>query len=225
MNLNFIGIGGAFNCEAGCNCAYVKENDKILFIDFGMDVFSKVIKYDLLNGINEIYICITHLHGDHVGGLSTFLDYCYFYKKIVVKLLNNSFTFTNELVKLLNITGINNDKFSIVSLNDLEFSFSLTLIKTVHASALECYSLIFECEKNKILYTSDTNDINFVVKCINDTAFIRVYCEVGENSQVHIEYENLKNFKCDKLILMHFQSMELYNKAIKDGFKVPLYLK
>ena len=225
MDFQFIGIGGAFCSELGCNCAYIKEDDKILFIDFGMDVFAKVIKYNLLDGIENVYICLTHLHGDHIGGLFTFIDYCYFNKKIIVKILDVSSTFTNELVKLLNITGIESARFSFVLPENLNFKFSLNFFRTEHSPLLECYSLIFKRGKNKILYTSDSNDIKMVEKCINDESFIEIYCEVGEKSSVHIEYEDLKKFKCEKLILMHFQNLELYYKAIKEGFNVPIYLK
>lgn len=225
MNLEFIGIGGAFNSDLGCNCAYIKEEDKILFIDFGMDVFDKVVKYNLLDGIKNVYVCLTHFHGDHIGGLFTFIDYCYFNKNIVVQILNNSITFTNVLVKLLEFTGIESTRFSLILPKELNFKFSLNFVKTEHSPLLECYSLIFKCGKNKILYTSDSNDINFVKECIKDESFVKIYCEVGENSPVHIEYEDLKKLKSDKLILMHFQSVELYDRAIRDGFKVPIYLK
>ena len=46
MKLNFIGIGGAFYTELGCNAAYIKEEYKILFIDYGLDTFDKTIRYN-----------------------------------------------------------------------------------------------------------------------------------------------------------------------------------
>lgn len=225
MNLQFIGIGGAFNNELGCNSSYIKEGNKILFIDFGMDVYDKVIRYNLLDDVENVYIAVTHMHGDHIGGLFTFIDYCYFYKKIVVRILNNSSTFTNKLVSLLDLTGIRSDKFTIISCFELDFDFKLKFLKTSHVESLECYSLMFEKGEKKVLYTSDTNDIDFVVEKVNDTSYSAIYCEVGENSPVHIEYEQLLKLNKDKLVLMHFQSMDLYNRAIKDGFKVPMYLK
>ena len=42
MNINFIGIGGAFNVELGNNASYIIEKTKILFIDMGLDTFDKI---------------------------------------------------------------------------------------------------------------------------------------------------------------------------------------
>lgn len=225
MDLKFMGIGGAFNSQLGCNCAYVREDNKILFIDFGMDAFSKVIKYNLLENIEEIYVVITHTHGDHVGGLFTLVDYCYYVKNIVVRILNNSTTFTNKLVNLLNLTGIESSKFDIVEKFELNFNFELDFEKTTHTELLECYSLIFIEDGNKILYTSDSNDIENVKKKIDDESFTKIFCEVGENVPPHIWYNELKKLKSEKLVLMHISNMKLYNEIINDGYSVPDYLK
>ena len=124
MNLNFIGIGGAFNSELGCNCAYIEENNKILFIDLGLDSFEKIVKYNLVNKNKEVYVLLTHLHGDHVGGLPTFIQYCDAYFKIKVKIINNSKTFTSEVIKLLNLTGVSTSIYEFANL-DLPFSFKI----------------------------------------------------------------------------------------------------
>ena len=131
---------------------------------------------------------------------------------------------TSELVKILKIVGVDKDKYELVSPQTIDFNFELILWKTQHSSLLECYSIIFNCGKNKILYTSDSNDICFVEKCVNDKDFIKIYCEVGEKSPVHIEYSDLKKINCEKLVLMHFQNKALYELAKKEGFSVPEYL-
>ena len=225
MDLKFIGIGGAFNNELGCNCAYIKENKSILFIDFGMDVFNKVIRYNLLEDVENVYICLTHFHGDHIGGVFTFVDYCFYYKKIVVQFISDSLGFTNKLVKLLELTGIESTKFNVISSFLVNFDFSIEIVKTTHSPLLDCYSLVFKKDNFNVLYTSDTNDIDFVKEKMKDDSFVKIYCEVGENSSLHIEYEDLLKIKNDKLVLMHFQNMELYNRAINDGFNVPNFLK
>jgi len=226
MVLNFIGIGGAFNTKLGSNAAYIKENNKILFIDFGLDTFEKVVKHKLIENVEEIYVLITHLHGDHVGGLPTFIQYCYIGFNKVVKIINNSFTFTSELVKLLNITAVQETNYDFISINNLPFTFKVKLRLTTHTPLLECYNIIFTNKNGeKTLYTSDSNDIEYLKQKIDDNTFIKIYTEVGETSLVHTDYKELKKLDKTKLILMHIESIKLYEEVLKDGYKVPLYLK
>ena len=225
MELNFIGIGGAFNTKLGNNCAYVKEDNKILFIDIGLDTLEKVVKYKLLDNIKEVYVLITHLHGDHVGGLPTFIQYVYYNYGITTKIVSNSESFVTNLKILLTITAVKNEKHEYINVEELPFSFKVDLKMTSHIHLLECYSVIFSDEKGKTLYTSDSNDIEYLKAKIEDEQFTKIYTEVGENSPVHIEYEQLKKIDKNKLELMHIQSMELYNKLKKEVYKVPSYLK
>ena len=226
MDLNFIGIGGAFNTELGCNSAYIKEKNRILLIDIGLDTFDKIVKYKLINDVEEIYILITHLHGDHVGGLPTFIQYAYFGFNKVVKIINNSETFSQELKSLLKITAVQENNYEFININKTPFSFEISLRLTKHTPLLECYSIIFT-NKNKenILYTSDSNDIEYLKEKIEDTSFVKIYTEVGETPSVHTDYKKLKKLNKNKLILMHIESMNLYDEIIKEGYKVPSYLK
>jgi hypothetical protein len=41
-----------------------------------------------------------------------------------------------------------------------------------------------------------------------------------ETYDAHIKYDDIKDLNKDKFILMHFDKVELYQKAKKDGFKV-----
>lgn len=85
----FLGIGSAFNIELGnTSCFYYKEGDaekniipEINLIDCGWDVFSKLKKYGYLEDKPNINIYITHLHGDHIGSLSTLLEYSFHVNK------------------------------------------------------------------------------------------------------------------------------------------------
>ena len=225
MKLNFIGIGGAFNTELGSNCAYVIENKKILFVDFGLDTFDKVVKNKLIDEVDEVYVLLTHLHGDHVGGLPTFIQYSYIGFNKRVKIINNSDSFSKEVEKLLKITAVQKTNYEFIDVNALPFSFKVKLRQTTHTPLLECYSIIFIEEQGKTLYTSDSNDIDYLKQAINDSSFIKIYTEVGEYASVHTDYKLLKKMDRKKLILMHIESMELYKKVLKDGYEIPKYLK
>lgn len=224
MELKFIGIGGAFNSELGSNSSYIEENDKILFIDIGLDTFGKIVKYKLINESKEIYVLITHLHGDHVGGLPTFIQYVDVCFKKKVKIVINSDTFTKQLTNLLNITGVDPSIYEFINTN-IPFSFKIELKQTTHTPLLECYSIVFTQNNKKILYTSDSNDFAYLKEKVNDKEFTKIYSEAGTSSKVHISYDLIKTLDKEKLILMHIESMELYKKIIKDNYKTPLFLK
>ena len=225
MKLNFIGIGGAFYTELGCYAAYIKEEDKILFIDYGLDTFDKTIRYNLLNGINKIYVIITHMHGDHVGGLATFIQYAAIALNIKVKILDNSDTFSEKLIALLDIMAVDKSFYEIVKKEEFDFSFDVNLRKTKHTPMLECYSIIFSKNNVKTLYTGDSNEIDYLKLVVNDPKYEDIYTEIGEAISVHMDYKEIMKMDKTKITLMHIESEELYNKIKDKGFNIPEYLK
>lgn len=225
MNLNFIGIGGAFCPELGNNSAYIEENGKLLFIDLGLNTFSKIVKYNLVNENKKVYVLITHLHGDHVGGLPTFIQYVSAFFNIKVNIINSSKTLTKNITKILDLTGVDSSSYEFININDLTFSFKMELKQTTHTPKLECYSIIFKENNNNILYTSDSNDFAYLKEKVSDKSFTKIYSEVGASTVAHISYDAIKTLNKEKLILMHIESENLYKQIVKDGYKTPLFLK
>ena len=225
MEINFFGIGGAFNYKLGNNCAYIKQDDKLLLIDVGLDTFDKILEHNILTNIKDIYVIITHLHGDHVGGLPTFIQYVALAMKKQVKIVINSDTFTKKLTALLDITGVAKNFYLFVEKNELPFSFNVELKITTHTPLLECYSIIFSDENGKTLYTSDSNDLEYVKEKINDEEFKKIYLEVGENSSVHLDINELLKLDTKKLIFMHLQSEEIYKRLLENRCNIASCLK
>ena len=85
-------------------------------------------------------------------------------------------------------------------------------------------SIIFNKDNKKTLYTSDSNDFEYLKEKINDKNFVKIYSEVGTSS-VHMDYNLIKTLNKEKLVLMHIESMNLYNQVIKDEYKIPAFLK
>ena len=60
MELNFLGIGSAWNTNEDNTSAYIKKDDKMILIDCGESIARKIIANDILSDIKELYIDITY---------------------------------------------------------------------------------------------------------------------------------------------------------------------
>ena len=80
---------------------------------------------------------------------------------------------------------------------------------------------MFSDKEGKYYYTGDTNDIEYIKKIAKDNSVKIIYSEVSEVTyDVHIAYSDLLKIKSDKFILMHINSMKLYDQIKKDGFNI-----
>lgn len=221
--LNFIGIGGATNVDLGENCCYLKEKDKLLIIDVCGDATKKLRDKGAFDGIKDIYIIITHTHFDHVSGLGVLIWYSNIYLKIIPKIIYNDESYKQTLTKLLDITGVGVDtkRYEFVHESTLKFSFTVNMQPTTHVPYLKCFGIMFEDKEGKYYYTGDTNDFNYLKKLSDDPKVKLIYSEVEiESFGVHMGYDSILKLDKNKLILMHFGSVDIYKKAIKDGFNV-----
>lgn len=85
MKINFLGIGSAWNIEYDNTSAYIKKENKMILIDCGETIARKIIENNVLDGIDELYILISHTHLDHVGSLGTLLFFLNITKRFKIK--------------------------------------------------------------------------------------------------------------------------------------------
>ena len=204
---------------------FLKEDDKILFIDLGMDTFDKIIKYNLLENVKEVYVAITHMHGDHIGGLSTFVQYCFIALNIRVKIFANSDTFKEDLNTILKLTAVENTNYEFIDNKAFGMSFDIEFKLTKHTKLLECYSLIFSKDNKKTLYTGDSNDIEFLKETILDESYEDIYSEIGDYAPVHMDYNEIIKLDLTKVTLMHIESKDLHKRLIEKKLRMADYLK
>ena len=96
--LKFLGRGSAFADEH--NSAFFKENGDFVLIDCPATAFQKVKKMEEIKS-SDIYILITHTHGDHSGGVGTMLQYAWFALNKKVTIVAPSKSVKNDLLILL----------------------------------------------------------------------------------------------------------------------------
>ena len=219
--LKFIGAGGALNFELGGNSCYLKDGDNLFIIDACEDATKKLINEGAFDNIKNVYIAITHTHYDHVAGLGTLIWFLGIYLKITPNIIYNDEAYKKTINDLLKITGVDKRFYNFIHENDLNLSFKVNMKPTPHYYNLQCYGIMFEDLEGLYYYTGDTKDIDYVKKLASDDQVKRIYCEVAEESYgVHIKYDDIKDLDKNKMVLMHFNTMNLYNKAIEDGFMV-----
>lgn len=214
--LKFLGRGAGYHSKEGNTAAYIRKNETLLLIDCGETVFKRILGKDLIEGIKEIHILITHMHSDHIGSLGGFIGFCYWKYKIVTKVYFNEKEKIRMFLELLGLKEkesfiINNAENKRVESLGLKFSASLTK----HVNTVNAYSYKLEFDiGNDIFYSGDTYETNFNVipylekgnliyhdTCLNDNdgnvhTSLRVLSEIipkKYRSQVycmHIDGEN-----------------------------------
>ena len=221
-NLKFLGIGGATNIELGGNSCYIKDKSNLLIIDACESATEKLKSKGTFDDIKNIFIVITHTHFDHIAGLGVLIWYSNFNLNITPKIIFNDCKNKRMLRKILKLTGVDEKLFEFINASDFKMGdISLKMQTTSHTPKLQCYGIMFEDKNGKYYYTGDTNDIRYIKRLCEDSTIKTIYTEVAtETYGVHIKYDDLKDLNKDKLVLMHFDTMELYRRAISDQFNV-----
>lgn len=166
MDLRFLGRGAAFNVREGNTSAYLMEDDRLLLLDCGELVFSRLLEKGLLVPGNSVDLCLTHLHCDHVGSLGTLILYCRFVLEHKPRLiLPEDETYRASVRTLLRIMGCTEELYTVSAPGDVkEYSSfrSLRYVPAVHevpevyTAGQQAFSLVFETEKGGVFYSGDT---------------------------------------------------------------------
>ena len=242
--LKFLGRGSAFNTKEGNTCAYIKENNSLLLIDCGSNIFERIMQKNLLDDVDEVSVAITHRHPDHVGSLGDLIFYCYYVKKIKVDIFSED----KYLKVFLDANGITGDKYNryrdgYINKLDVHIWFypcsHVNLYQTTYGGVyddnnfnsqyctniFECYSVILNLKGKKIYYSGDTNyvpwgeddyDLYYIDTCIAD---------YDENVHYNVDLLSKECTKYDKDIVskiwcMHFDSDEAIYRAVELGFNI-----
>lgn len=230
MKLNFLGRGSAFNTKEGNTSAYYKQEDMLLLIDCGESVFQKIKDSNLLDGVKDVNILITHLHSDHAGSLSSLVMYCYYCKGIKPNVYYPRY---NDLVNFLETTGaIESVLWNYFDLEDFKDKTKIEInpFRTVHVKEISSFGYEIDDEPldngEYIIYTGDMCEpyenmqghLNFADRIYIDT------CMSDYEGNVHMSLKKLCKLirpkYRNKVWCMHLDCDEIITKAKMEGFNV-----
>lgn len=232
MELKFFGRGAAFNVWEGNNCAYFLEEKKLFLIDCGEDVFKKIIEKKLLEGIEEVYVLLSHMHCDHCGSLGSLGLYCKYVLNMNLKIIVPHHEEYVEQIKTLMFLYGNPHTYDLLYEEELDGLFtSFTSVRyeeTSHFKYQLSFSFTFTCEKGDIFYSSDTNtSVNvehFIATHKNISAIYVEATDLNIPDDVHLYIGEMA--RCipqdlyPKVWMMHMRSEACMKEAIKLGFNV-----
>lgn len=234
LDLKFLGIGSAFNTELGNNSAFVKEDDTLFLIDLGSSNFDRIKKSNILEDVKKINVFVTHVHGDHIGGLSDLIYYSFFSMKDFLKKKITVFSLEDTKTKeVLEIMGCQDGfHYDYKDLKENEFfnmgEFKIKPFKTIHYPSMNSYGLILKDDKKKIFYSGDANYKTYenisILKDDYDKLFLDVSSSHFEGNPHLSLFELCELFpektERNKVFCMHIDEKFDRNKVASLGFSI-----
>lgn len=241
LKMTFLGSGAAFTIgpeNYHSNILLQRGKDKLL-LDAGSDLRYSLREQNLTyKDIKNVYI--SHLHGDHTGGLEWLALTTHFdpdskdkpnlfaSEKIMVDLWNK--TLSGGLSTLPKKFPSIESFFNIHPVKENQcfiwHNITFELVKTIHFYSyfelMPSYGLLFNYHDTCVLFTSDTQNAPQYMSSFYDKADIIFHdCETADiKSSVHAHYCELKQLPAHikkKMWLYHYNPGTLPD-AQKDGF-------
>ena len=190
--LLFLGRGSAFADEH--NSAFFVEDNELVLIDCPATSYQKVKKMNWEH-YDNIYILITHTHGDHSGGVGTMLQYVWFasYMKKKVTIVAPSAKVKEDILLLLmRIEGCEPEWFTIITADELDKKWLISSVPTTHVKPLDgrCFGYHLNIHGNNVVYTGDTASLEPFKPLLKKDSFL--YTEAAYyKSGVHLYLEDM----------------------------------
>lgn len=208
--LTFLGVGSAFNPEAGNTSAYMIENQTLYLIDCGELIFKELVRHIPFSEIKEVTIFITHTHADHIGSLGTFIAYLSHYYQIKPTIYHAGV----EIEDLLTRMGITSDSYYEMKIQKVDLGYyTFEWVRTKHTDKLACFGLLIETDEKTIYYSGDSTIIPQKIYdrfLLEEISTLYQDVTLASESKAHLPLEELADLipfhLRDRVIAMHLDA-------------------
>ena len=221
QTLKFIGNGSWYNQSVPNTSAYIKLDDTMLLIDCGESIYKELVNNDLLNGINMLYVYITHNHSDHAGSLASLVLRCKYSWNIDVKVM----TYTDNvksLKRILKSMGCECDVESVIvkTIKTENESIVIRAFEVDHTKDLTCSAIDIKTNNKRLLYTGDIN--RYIGDYVDVNIYDEIYtdCSTSYKSNAHVHLDTLDKV-VEPIIRHKFFCMHLdgtHKQILEKGF-------
>jgi ribonuclease BN (tRNA processing enzyme) len=219
VNVQFLGSGDAFGSGGRLQtCIHVQSDEVQFLIDCGASSLIAMRRWGVDPALVD-NILLTHLHGDHFGGLPFFiLDAQLISRRIRPLVVAGPPGLEGRIREAMEVlfpgSSHTQQKFTLefVELADRSATVIDGIVVTgysvVHASGAPAYALRVECADKVIAYSGDTEWTEALVEAADRSDLF--VCEAyffERKVRYHLDYktlmENLGKIKCRRLIVTH----------------------
>ena len=234
MKLTIIGAGDAFGSEGNLNTCFHLENENLqILLDCGTTSLVG-LKKNQLDPAHLDFILISHLHGDHFGGLPfLLLDLFRGNRKKTLTIIGPKGIEEKTLTLLeLLYPGVQTDldlrlilfkEYHTNQLFETAF-FKLQAFPVIHSTPSLPHGLKLFIEDKIIAFSGDTEWTDALIELSKAADLFICECNFYEKeSKGHLNYKTIiqkqEEFKCKHLLLSHLSEDAL---AHQDHFKIPI---
>lgn len=224
MKLKFLGNGSGFS-ETHTN-AYFEQGNDFVIIDLSLLNLKKLLSLKPYE--KETYLFITHMHDDHVSGVTLLVQhYFYLHNKKLNLVVPRSIV--SDIKIDFFVKGLHLNMVNLIIADDFIESvncswFKGEVIYTKHSPELDgkCAGYVFYIDDTKCVYSGDTCILEPYIPYLRESfSPCEFYVDIAADyGIVHLKYEDVRK----KLYMINSYCVDIYMMHIDNAEKLSLLI-